>query len=537
MYRLLIAEDEYSTRKWLSRKIQWEELGIELVAVVDNGADALSRLLEDRAIDVVMTDIRMPFMDGIELLQKIRENGLSTEIVILSGFGEFEYAQQALQQGVRDYLLKPITQEQITEVFIKLVNRLNEKQLSSSQSLLANQLKNEQTRRAKAELLGGWLAHKKKYEPIERHLSYLGVTIPEPPYLIVVAEIDDYLLYNETYSVEDQKLCIAMASNIMEEIASHHGCVEAFFLEPKRFVFWFQYDSEAGDPGTFVKELGTQFQEMIRKYIKVFKITVTVGAGNPADTLEGLRDSFDQAVKAVESKFYHGISNIYTFCDAVSEHKDVPFPVELEKRLISSLKQNDMESAFQDLDEWFGHLAENVEKETILLLVSELLFQLLKQLGELRSLPVPSDKMASYANMLAPIETFGEMKQLVKELIMDITRTMGQEAVSRNPIAQAIEYLKLNLHRDISLQSIAEYVGVSPSYFSTIFKKSQGESFIDFLVRLRLEKSLGMLETTRLSVAQIGEEIGYHSYRYFIKVFKDQYGITPTQYRERLEVK
>ncbi|UVI33387.1 response regulator [Paenibacillus spongiae] len=537
MYRLLVAEDEFSTRKWLSRKIPWEELGFELVAVVENGEEAWKRLVEDRSIHVIMTDIRMPFLDGLELLHRIRDNGLRAEVIILSGFGEFEYAQRAVQHGARDYLLKPITQEQICDVFRRLVSRLDEKQLSTNQSLLVNQLKKEQLRRAKTELLQGWLVKRNKYASIERHLGMLGIVPHQAPYVAVVAEMDDYLLFNEAYSEEDKKLCLNMALNIMEEIAREHGCMESFFLEPKRFVFWMKYDPAAGDVQAFVNRLGAEFQEMIRKYIRVFSIRITVGAGSVAERLEQLPVSFNHAVKAVESKFYFGKGGLYAYQESQPADRDVTFPAEWEKHLIASLKKNDMEAALNGLEGWFNHLANHIEKESILLLVSELLFQLLKQLGELRCLPVPSDRMSCYANLLAPTETLEEMKNMVKELIGDVAKTMREETSVRNPVAQAIIYLKLNLNRDVSLQSVAGHVGMSPSYFSTIFKQTQGEGFLDYSVRLRLEKSLGLLEKTRMSVAQIGEEIGYQSYRYFIKVFKDEYGITPTQYRERLKLK
>lgn len=134
-------------------------------------------------------------------------------------------------------------------------------------------------------------------------------------------------------------------------------------------------------------------------------------------------------------------------------------------------------------------------------------------------------------------ETYAELAEKAKELIQFMLQSIAIEALSLSPVSKGIEYMKIKLSRDISLHEVAEYVGISASYFSTLFKQEKGYNFVDSLVRLRMEKSLELLEGTALTVAQVGDEVGYQSYRYFTKVFKDYYKMTPTQFRERLKMK
>jgi two-component system, response regulator YesN len=212
------------------------------------------------------------------------------------------------------------------------------------------------------------------------------------------------------------------------------------------------------------------------------------------------------------------------------------YPLDLEKKMITLFKQGESEAGFQYVDN-FLHSVSRLEEsaDSIRFAIGEMLVQLFRQLREVKSLPVPSKVMETFIEEIQCQETFVELAEKSKELIKFILHTVALEGMTLSFAAKGVEYMKLKLNRDISLQEVADYVGISPSYFSVLFKQENGVNFVDFLVRLRMEKSFELLEKTGFTVARIGDEVGYRTYRYFSKVFKDYYGMTPTQFRDRLK--
>ncbi|WP_227014044.1 helix-turn-helix domain-containing protein [Paenibacillus psychroresistens] len=160
-----------------------------------------------------------------------------------------------------------------------------------------------------------------------------------------------------------------------------------------------------------------------------------------------------------------------------------------------------------------------------------------KQLRELNSLSLHDGQMQSFIEDIKHSETIDELKAKTKELLESILSYARLGHIDMSPITKSVEYIQSNIHKDISLLEVADYVGMSPSYFSKLFKQVQGNNFIDFMITMRMEKAIDLLEKTTQTIAQIGLEVGYQSYRYFTKVFKDHYEITPTQYRDNVKLK
>lgn len=538
MYKLLIVEDELSTRKWFAKVIDWAQSGFEVVAIMEDGQQAWEFVQQGNDVDVVMTDIRMPNMDGLELAQHIRSlPGKPLEIVVLSGFGEFEYAQQAIKLGVRDYLLKPATKEQLTEIFDKIACRLDERHLESSKMIFADQMKKEKESLEKAHFYERWLVRKESQAMQEAWMdsSKLKLQPLDHSFFMLVAECDDYAKFTELYSNEDQKLCRFIVHNILDEIAQSHGAIDSVVLAPNQYIFLMNGDAGNGKADNGL-QAGLAFQTALSTYLRLFEVRISVGCSPTFNHLSDAPAAYDQAVKALEHKFFMGKGTVQSYNACPQKQNENHYPIELEKMLIASFKQNDETEGYARLDEFLHCLCRNGgSADAIRFAVGEMLVSLFRQLREVKSLPVSSEIMESFIEEIRRLETYAELVEKAKELIRFVLQTIAIEGLALTPVAKGVEYMKLKLGRDISLQEISDYVGISPSYFSALFKQEKGHNFVDFLVRLRMEKSLELLEQTSLTVAQIGEEIGYQSYRYFTKVFKDYYRMTPTQFRDKLK--
>lgn len=538
MYKLLIVEDELSTRKWFAKVIDWRQLGFELIAIAQDGLQAWNLLQEHPETDVVMTDIRMPNMDGLQLTERIRSlPGGETEVVILSGFGEFDYAQQAIRFGVQDYLLKPATKEQLAQVFEKIAVRLDERHLQANQLLYMEQLRRERGQEDKIRWYEQWLECKEAQADPERGFGRIGVRLDlaQPPFLLVAAELDQYAEFQERYSAEDRKLCGFIVRNILNEIAESYGAFDSVLLPPNRYLFLLNAAADVRDERLGLR-IGRDFQQALYKYLRLFEVKLSVGCSLPCGHLSDLPAAYDQAVAALRHKFFTGPESVHIFDAAMLRRNECHYPTELEKKLIASFKQNDEPAGWDLLRTFLRHLYEQGQSaESIRFAAGEMLVNLFRQLREVKSLPVSSDIMETFIADIREQETFAGLGDRAAELIRFILQTLALEGLSLSPVGKGVEYMKIKLNRDISLQEVADYVGMSPSYFSVLFKQEKGCNFVDFLVRLRMEMSLELLERTELTVAHIGDEVGYRSYRYFTKVFKDYYGMTPTQFRERLK--
>jgi two-component system response regulator YesN len=237
----------------------------------------------------------------------------------------------------------------------------------------------------------------------------------------------------------------------------------------------------------------------------------------------------------LEHKFFRQYASIIHFDETVGWSEACYYPIEIEKRLLKNIKLNEFAEVDVVLNELFTAFESQGNPEGIKTIIAQLLIDLTRQLYELKSVDVNSELIQSFDKKVKKAETIHDLKIKMRELIEFIVQIVRMEDVSLSPIDKGIQFIKLNLDKEITLQEVAEYSGISTSYFSKQFKKEQGQNYIDFLVTLRMEKSKDLLETTKLTIAQIGELTGYHSYRYFTKIFKLQFGITPTQYREQIQ--
>jgi len=536
VYKVLIAEDEASARRWVSKIIDWTDLGFELVEVAQNGLEAWNLYNEHTNIDLVITDIHMPEMDGIELVKNIRSySGNHPEIIILSGYGEFKYAQEALRFQVNDYILKPMSKEQLIELLKKIVSRLENRKLISDNLLYANQQRKENDDKDKQAFYERWLMGDGAGPEFKRDLVKYCLPDYESGMLLYIAELDFYDQLVAHNSETDMNLCRFMIQNIISEMASRYGDSQCIFLAPNQLMVMINISDNLYLDSNGMRQLGLRFQESLKQYVRLFPIHLSLGCVRVYDSWTKLPEFYEQASCALANKFFIGIGSINIYTPSMIRSNDITYPVQLEKEILNAFKQQQYEQGKQILNTMLRELCEEGSIPSIRFIASEMLIQLLKELRDMKSLPVMREVMESLCQEIRCADTFEDLSNKLCELIDFILSTIQLEGKTMGPVTKGMEYMKLKLNRDISLLEVAEYVGVSPSYYSTLFKQESGYRFVDYLTKLRMERGMELLESTDKTLAIIGEEIGYNHYRYFIKVFKDYYGMTPSQYRRKVK--
>ncbi|AZN41328.1 response regulator transcription factor [Paenibacillus albus] len=535
MYRILIAEDELPSRKWLMKKIDWEALGFELVAAVPNGAEAWELLQARPDIRVVLTDIRMPQLDGLELTRRIRTlpHGADIEIVILSGFGDFAYAQEAIRGHVGDYLLKPVSKEQVETVFENVYKKLDNRADATDRLLVADQLRREKEDEGKRDFYKKWFEKQEKIGDLSEELIEHGIELEGDAFVLMVVEIDQFARFAASHNEFDTRLCQFIVMNILKEIADGYSALDSVLLGAGFALFIFPGPVESNFRAQLTATIGEAMQEAIHRFMRPFPITVSIGAAF-CDTSEQMPACYRSAVEALRLKFFTGLSSLN--CKDASTplriEKEIAYPVETEKQVASCLKRGETDRGVALFEQFLDTIAASASSSVIRVMTAEMLVHLLKEMREVKSLPVPAEFMLKFTEEIKSEETFSSLRLKAVEHFRFIMWTVAQDGKELSIVARGIEYMKIKLNRDISLQEVAEYVGVSSSYFSVLFKQEKTCNFVDYLIRIRMERSLELLESTGNTIATIGEEVGYQNYRYFTKVFKEYHGFTPTQYRE-----
>lgn len=508
MFKLLIADDEEIIRKRLVMKIEWNSLGFEVIGEASNGLELLE-LIKRLKPDVVLTDIRMPLMDGIELVEKVKEENIDTEIIVLSGFAEFEYAQKMLRLGVKDYILKPIDKEQIYKVFEALKYKLNEK--------------NNKFRDLKSKfIIDIFMNNLSDVQIEEKNYEFYH---SDKLFSIVNLQIDEFTLHQEEITNKD------ILKNIF---TSEFNCI--LVSESKDDIFYFV---EVDNSERYINILESTF-EKVNQFLQELGLHYSVSFfyDFPNDDLKEINKIRNKIFKTKKERAYLGPK---VFKKASEEKKLVNnqfiYPFEIEENIIKSFNAQDLITLQTNVAMFFSKFK---EQDVEFAVVSNMSFQLLNHIyrylrennktnGRIRDI---FKQIFSDFNKYEFFETLeGFIKYLLKCTLIE-TKNISEGFLNLY-MEKAIKFIDLRYSEDIGLDEVAEHVGLSSAYMSHIFKKELNISFVQYLKDKRLKEAIRLLKDTNLKVYEVAEKIGFNNTRYFSDVFRAEIGVNPLEYRNK----
>ncbi|MCX7709850.1 MAG: response regulator [Clostridia bacterium] len=532
MISLMIVDDEAVIRKGIKTSINWEECGIKITEDAINGKDGLAKALRLKP-NIVMTDIRMPLMDGLELAAQLKEKLPATKVIILSGYDDFAYARQALKSGVSEYLLKPVGADELKNAIIRIKNEILKDMKKNEEELAFDLVLNENLQyiqsRFMNSLIRGELAGMKK---VLDKAEKLKIALPGPRYQVLIIDIDDFALLTENSKDRDKELIKFSVSNIAGEILQSVFKSIVFYSESDFLIAVVNLSSETD---TLLYSTCSEIQFCVKRHLK---LTVTISIGRPCSSLEDVSVSFAEAQIALETKTFKGKSKIipYGEMDAIPVNNPFDYPSEQEKEILNSLKSMDLVELNRALDKMFTDMVNSrigyrqIKHTCLRCLTISLCFveergiDVKEALGEDFD---PYEEIVKY-------ETVEDIKlwlhRLYKKLMDYMLESKGDKY--RSIIKVAIKYMNEHYHEDIGIKDIASQVYISPNYFSRIFKEETGESFVEWLNKLRIEKAKQYLKDATVKTYEVSEKVGYRDYKYFIYIFKKYTGCTPKEYKE-----
>lgn len=530
MYKVLLVDDEILVRQAISAKIQWNSLGFELTAHCENGRQAIE-FLEKNPVDVVLTDIYMPHVDGMELSRYLYENFPQVQIIIFSGYGDFEYAKQALQYKVSEYILKPVTAKELSEVLGRTREKLDglrrqEEKLDELTKVYRNYARNEAVIVSKA--LSRLVSGTQEMERSLQELKDLGVEIHGNAFRVVAADIDVYSeLYETDKELKKESALMSFAvENISAEIVKSLDAGLAYRDSDNRVCLLLWGKMHYGE-SVDAKALCREIQENV---YQAMKLSVSMGIGCVVHSLEELSRSYESAAYILQYRYTKGIGVIFD-CE---EDKGEENPMELrqeQKEFAIAVNTGNKEEVQEQLDRmevWMR--ARYISRNAAVSYLHQILqtvYENVSKAEEEFAVPDAAVSAVTRARSLEKaMETVREYALEGVSAVVQAGRSSGERQAMR-----AMHYIQENYgNPDLGLNQICEYLNMSTSRFSSIFKEATGRTFIEELLAVRMEKAKQLLRQTRLKNYEIAEKVGFSDPHYFSVAFKKATGRTPKEY-------
>lgn len=535
MYKVMLVDDDYPVIELLSETIEWDRLGLCLIGSHENGQTAWEHASREMP-DILITDIGMPKMNGLELSARIKERKPGVRIAILSCHNEFQYAQQAMRLNVQDYLLKDALDPADLAVLLwKFKEALDQEAQAGWERSRMRHLQQE-TQEIRKERLVKNLIHHPLVSPEDwrREASEFGLFRDGLHCLPVAGYIDDYRAVQYRF-FSGQTLQFALG-NVLNEVlpglfaeALHVGYGERTSL----VLFGYKPGLQRNIYDEAEHAL-RQVQETLRS---VLKIRMSFAMGEPSGGPEALKTSLKRLLEDEERRFYlepgtisrkrmetdfpPGSRGLFAYYDEAS--------TELREILIGRRPEDAKDCA----DRWVGRIRrERYPLETVKDWTLKLLLDLKLKLHAVESVR-PAYSADSLHKEIVEIDSLAELRDWLAEHLERISgvRQAGGGAGTRAEVLEACKYVSLRLHSRISLDEVAAHLHLNASYFSRLFKKETGVTFIEYVTRKKMERAKELLDQTGLTVGEICEQLGYDNQSYFIKTFKHHAGMTPAEYR------
>ncbi|NDI34186.1 response regulator transcription factor [Chengkuizengella sediminis] len=516
--KALIIDDEIHIVKNLQVVLPWKEMGYNTVKTAVNGQEAIDIENKHGKLDLILCDIKMPVMDGLTFIKHLREQNKDCEVILLTGFQEFQYAQKAIQYRVREYILKPIDYIKLEDTIYRITKNIkHRKQQNMTQQKFDNITD---------------LAYEKVFYDVIMNYSSHSLSFNEEinvlqskQFNFFLIDIEDYFKKSMEWSQNEKKLWNFAVKNVLHETLIEF--VEKPIVLQTRDGEWcviLERDSEKLFQREEMLELTEDLQNMVNKYLKL-KINMVVW--DKTVSMRSLSETYKklQSVLVLKSnKHYSDKENQF---DSVSD-----FSLwNTLKELITGLKQSDrgkVDVSLKQIVKEIKVITEN-SYQTAQQVLHFMFLHLIREMNELEI--ITSQEEQKYWVMLQHSSSVNDLLKAMNELNTFCLDKICSKKSSDVMMISAGDYIQHHISSDLSIDELSDYLKISPSYFSLLFKQHFQMTFVEYVTKQRLDLAKSLLIMTDNSITKIGKMIGYSERRYFTKVFQKNEGISPSEYR------
>lgn len=534
MHCILIVDDEPRHRTGLANMIKRLRPGY-IVYEAKNGDNALQIIQSNHRIDIVVTDIKMPIMDGLQLIENLGQKVKHIKVIILSAYGYFEYAQKAISLGAFDYLLKPVEEASIIEMLNKVENEIN-RDLSEKleKDGLRKQLDNTLPVYFESQL-NKWVKgslSKSGIDEIQNIFPFNGMGT------VIIAEFNNLDEVIGSYSSDDVNEIKQNIKYWMKEVLNPIGHSLSFFLQDGKSAMVSVLNTSKDFDLSTADNLA-KLNEFVYDLNINYGLDSILGIGKHSGNIfDEINPAFTQAQNALNYKFFLNDSRILFFSD-IQDFMNKPLIIKLkEEELSEAIRKLSKEDAYASINRITSRMVSGgyPEPDKYKDIIIHLFLDRIKTMQNTVNEDLFFSLVDSIPRELKACAGFDEFNRKARSIIDELIDTLNEQKGRKNDLilAKCIEYIEKNYMKDLPLETVAEMFYFNPSYFSTLFKNHTGINFSQYLLNIRLKKGKELLESTNCKIYEIAEKIGFNDPKYFNRVFKKEFGMTPDEYRRLL---
>lgn len=531
MYKLLIADDEKWLKERLAKTIDWESFHISQVATASDGQEAYSHIITQHP-DIVITDVRMPILSGLELIRQVREQGLNTHFIIISGYADFNYARQALKMQVADYITKPVRDEELIQCVLNCEADIESNAMRTQE---LEQLKEQccigkeaMVSKFYQELLNGNI---KTPEALTELCSKMHISLAFNNYGCIVLDLNILLQKNSSVIGNTVKLFSGDLENqLKKELAITPLFVTAV---QSRLVAVLGTDL----PQKSIPDTLDALYQFIEQHTAVAAgCSLAIGTGEFFASPLSLHLSLSQAVSSLQYRMYSK-----QFMESnIDELKDASFSMlGISNSIIDTIAIHILHRSRDEVTHSIDNLVSSLsdiktpsEFQLVTFKITNSIINKLLHSG------VPAEALSNipilYLDYFSNLHSAQSMSALIEKICDSIFASLSHSGERKQTriIKNILEFIDRNYMLPITSKSVAEEFYFNPSYFSGMFKDHVGIPFTKYLVNIRMDESKRLLRTTNIKISNIARRVGYEDIQYFMKIFKTNTGTTPNAYRD-----
>ncbi|WP_462409558.1 response regulator transcription factor [Neobacillus sp. Marseille-QA0830] len=540
MYKIktIIVDDEPRIRRGIERMVRSFGEEWEMVGSFSDGLEAFETITNDSLeFDLLLSDIRMPEMDGLSLNKELKKHH-SFLTIFISGYDDFEYLQTAIKDGAVNYILKPIDKDQ----FQLQLNDVKERIVSENRIKLEWQRMEEKAAKLdytkQVQLLSEMIWNE------ERDISYLDWTreFPAGTYQLIHVSIDHIYSKTKDFTSIEWNTWRYALENILEELLGSlliKKVINKWWWRGGKLDYWVLFNVPSVSENTAFPREANQFARELRVNVQKYTpFTISAAIGNEFTDLSILGHMKNQLQTLMQFRMIHGSNQIFesSMINNTNDEKSQGMTSSILKfteQIVNALEGGKKEELIRSLQSFFHELESITSPVKMNEAIHYLLIRIVNSWMENNGYHEDPDLLAEGLNITKHAGSFVQLKDNLKQWVLKVLSKISTlQTGQQNPVQVAKQWIKSNLHENITIKKIAQQVYMNPNYFCDYFKAQTGETILDYVTTVRLEKAKELLGNTDLKIADIALSVGYQDTKYFSRLFKQWLGITPSQYRD-----
>lgn len=531
MINIIIVDDEPRHRKGLANLIG--KLRPDYVInQFKNGNEALE-FVKDNKVDIIITDVKMPIMDGLVFLKKSKEAENNSKVIILSGYANFEYAQNAISLGAFDYILKPVDEYIIYEMLVKVEKSIKQEEEARKREIeLIDSLKNTMLIYVENQF-NKWIKgeiNKEILAEIEKYFHKDGEG------WVIATKIVSKNRIAEGREDNNQK-CLQNIKNIMTEMVKRYGDNISFYSNDNKNILITVIKQNDNNVNEIDEVNFKDFNERVLFVKNEYGINISMGISRKCSSIYSqAKKCFYEAVEALELRFYFKNNNIISFSNEKQIKKTNVFINSIYEEVLNKcICQQDTIGAVNSMNEILAKFLEKdyPEQNELKNNVIRIFLKIIKEVEIFMTNESYHEITTNIISTINLSEDIDELKQSCNLIVVKIISVFERWKSNKNKIFfdKCVKYIESNYMEDISLEDISEKFHFNPSYFSTMFKERLGMNFVKYLLKLRIKKACELLLEGDRKIYEVSALVGYKDSKYFNRVFKNEMNICPDEYR------